>query len=115
MPAECVDWCRKLARFLAAGRISFEEFASNVTEIAVYAPIESIPLCVETIPPALVSSFLDYLRTSLEPVDFMPSPKPFLAGEVSEEVFNRRKLELRPKYLRLYQLMTEKDRESGSR
>jgi hypothetical protein len=67
-----------------------------------------IRLCVEKIPPALVPSYTDYLRTSLEPVDFMPCPKPFLAGEVPEEVFNRRKRELRPRYLRLYRLVKER-------
>ena len=101
VPAECIDRCRKLARFLAAGRITFEEYALNVTHTIVYSPIDSIPLGVETVPNSLISSYTDYLRRLLEPVDFMPSPKPFLAGDVSEEVFNRRKMELRKKYLRL--------------
>jgi hypothetical protein len=110
IPAECINRCRKLARFLAAGRITFEEYASNITDTIVYSPMESIPLCVETVPPALVSSYAEYLRTSLEPVDFMPSPSPFLAGDISEEVFHRTKLALRPKYLRLYQLMNDRGR-----
>jgi hypothetical protein len=106
--SECIDRCRKLANWLAAGRINFEEYASNVTDTIVYSPIDSIPTCVETVPPSLASSYTDYLRTLLEPVDFMPCPRPFLAEDVAEEVLNRRKLELRPKYLRLYQLRAEK-------
>ena len=112
---ECVDQCRKLANWLAAGRITFEEYASNVTDTAVYSPIDGIPSCVDTLPLPLVSAYMDYLRAALESVDFMPCPRPFLAGDVSEQVFNRRKQELRPKYLRLYQLMKEKERELGVR
>ena len=110
VPAECIDRCRKLARFLAAGRITFEEYASNITEAIVYSPIDSIPLGVETVPDSLVSSYADYLCMLLRPVDFMPSPRSFVAGDVSEEVLNRKKMELRPKYLRLYQLMEERGR-----
>ncbi|WP_406700687.1 hypothetical protein V5E97_18005 [Singulisphaera sp. Ch08] len=123
-PSESVTRCRKLAKFLNAGRITFEEYASNVTLGAVYGSIDDIPACVATVPAGVAAPYADYVRTFLEPVDFMPCPRPFLAGGPSEEAVEEAKRRLRPKYLRLYQLVVrerpgglasrEKDCDTGS-
>jgi hypothetical protein len=104
-PSEAVTRCRKLAKFLNAGRITFEEYASNVTLGIVYGAVEDISACIATIPAGVATPYADYLRASLEPVDFMPCPRPFLAGGPSEEAIEEAKRRLRPKYFRLYQLV----------
>jgi hypothetical protein len=106
--AQSAERCRKLARFLTAGKVTFEEYAYNVTLEIVNGPIDNISKCVELIPFDLVTLYADYLRTSLEPVDFMPSPGPFLTGDASEEQIDHKKRQLRPNYLRLHQLMCDK-------
>jgi hypothetical protein len=123
-PSDSVTRCRKLAKFLSAGRITFEEYASNVTLGAVYGSIDDIPACVATVPADVAAQYADHVRTFLEPVDFMPCPRPFLAGGPTEEAVEETKRRLRPKYLRLYQLVVgerpvrlasrEKDRDAGS-
>ncbi len=105
---DTITRCRKLAKQLIVGRISFEEYRYNVTLAMVCAPDDGMPDCVDSIPRDVIASYTDYLRTSLEPVDFMPCPRPLLAGGGSEETIERRKRELRPKYLRLYQLVRER-------
>jgi hypothetical protein len=93
---------------LVAGRITFKEYCYNVMLAMVSVSDEDMPRSVEIVPPDVVTAYTDYLRTALEPVDFMPCPKPFLAGGDSEEVIERKERELRPKYFRLYQLMRER-------
>jgi hypothetical protein len=107
-PSESVDRCRKLAKFLTAGRITFDEYAYNVTLGIVYGPVDDTAACIETIPDGVVTLCADYLRTTLEPVDFMPCPRPFLAWEPSQEQIEATKRRLRSKYLRLYQLKVGK-------
>ncbi len=74
-PSESVARCRKLAKFLNAGRITFEEYASNVTLGAVYNSIDDIPACVATVPASVAAPYADYVRTFLEPVDFHAVPR----------------------------------------
>lgn len=100
--------CRKLAKQLIAGRITFNEYCYNVTLAIVCATDKFMPDCVDSIPGDVIDPYSDYLRSSLEPVDFMPCPKPLLAGGVSEDTIERRMRELRPKYIRLYQLVRER-------
>ncbi len=104
-PSESVSRCRKLARFLNAGRITFDEYASNVTLAAVSGSIDDISACIATVPVGVAEPYMDYVRAFLEPVDFMPCPSPFLAGGPTEEVVEETKRRLRPKYVRLYQLV----------
>ncbi len=104
-PSESVSRCRKLAKFLNAGRITFEEYASNVTLAAVSGSIDDIPACMATVPVGVAEPYIDYVRAFLEPVDFMPCPSPFLAGGPTEEAVAETKRRLRPKYLRVYHLV----------
>jgi hypothetical protein len=111
-PSEPIDHqhakqCEKLAYQLASGRISFLEFANNVTLVIMSASHSAMQQCLSFIPPAYRSQYAEYLRNTLEPVDFMPCPKPFLAGTVSTGATEQKKTELRPKYVRLYQLAKE--------
>jgi hypothetical protein len=103
-----LNYCRKLGTWLKTGKVTFDEFAYNLTLTIVDASDECMPECVESIPPTVVAPYTDYLRKFLEPVDFMPDPMPFLVGPVSEEDLKRAKQQLRPRYIRLYQLMKEK-------
>jgi hypothetical protein len=98
--------CLKLARLLVAGRITFEEYADNATLAIASGPSADIARCVESIPPGFADAFLAHLQDTLEPVDFMPCPRPFLAGNASDEAIERTRRELRPRYLQLYQMMS---------
>jgi hypothetical protein len=99
--------CRKLAKLLETRRITFEEYAYNLTLAIVSGLEDDIPDCVKTIPPELADAYAEYLRTTVESVDFMPSPTAFLVGPYTEEKIEQRKRELRPRYLRLHQLMNQ--------
>jgi hypothetical protein len=102
-----------LAEFLNAGRITFEEYAYNVTLGIVSGSIDDIPVCIATVPAGVATSYEDYLRASLETVDFMPCPRPFLAGGATQEAIEETKRRLRGKYIRLYQLVVGEEPGGG--
>jgi hypothetical protein len=104
--AGSVSECRKLRNHLVAGRVSFKEYAYNVTLHIIGCANDSLQACVEDIPEELRRQYAEYLRGFLEPVDFMPCPLPFLATWKSQELIERKKVELRPKYIRLYGLVS---------
>src|SRR4051812_32673696 len=98
--AGSIERCRVLARQLIAGRITFEEYASNATLAIVAGPDGDVPACLESIPPEFADSYAEYLRAELEPVDFMPSPMAFVVDSSVPGVIERLKRQLRPRYLR---------------
>jgi hypothetical protein len=55
----------------------------------------------------LLQQYLDYLRNFLEPVDFMPDAYVFMANTNNKTHHELKKRELRPKYIRLYQLICD--------
>lgn len=103
-----VNYCRKSAVQHDAGRITIEEYSNGVTLAILSAPISQMERCIELIPSHLAVQYVDFLRRLLEPVDFMPSPKPFMVDTSSEQMIEEKRRELRPKYVRLYQLMRKK-------
>lgn len=106
--AESVTRCRKLTKALSDDWLTFENYCYNVTITIVGSPFDEVLACVDTLPHNHIVPYENYLRTTLEPVDFMPCPRPFLAGMVTEEMTERRKRELRPHYVQLYQLIKER-------
>ncbi len=100
-----VERCYKLARFLHKGRVTFEEYAHNVTLHFISALDSDIPRCIESIPPEFADAYSDYLRAFLEPVDFMPDPGPFMVNTNDLGIEESLKRRLRPRYLRLYQVV----------
>ena len=105
---KAVLFCRRLANQLVGTRISFQEYAYNLTLSIIYAPDECMEQCLASIPAEVGRQYMDFLRTFLEPLDFMPCPKPFLVDTGSEEIVEQKKRELRPKYIRLFELIREK-------
>src|SRR5581483_3789199 len=97
--------CRKLSSQLIAGKIEFKEFGYNLTLTVVSMPKERMEECIQTVPQNVIGSYRDYLREFLEPVDFMPCPIPFTVDWGSQEDIDRKKQELRPKYLHLYRVV----------
>jgi hypothetical protein len=93
---------------LKNGLITFSEYSYNVTLVIISGPDESIERAVELIPSDVTDQYEEYLRTYLEPVDYMPCPMPFLAGTVSEEDIEKKKRELKQKYIILHQLVKDK-------
>jgi len=99
---------------LQSGKITFPEYAYNVTLIIVSVSDEYMHKCISTIPLNFGCQYTEYLRTFLEPVDFMPCPMPFLVGPVSEKDLEQAKQRLRPRYMRLDQLLVELNDEQRS-
>ena len=63
--------------------------------------------CIREIPPQVLAEYQKFLKNHLEAVDFKPCPLVFLAKITDENIENKKK-ELRPKYIRLYELIKEK-------
>jgi hypothetical protein len=101
-----VERCQKQLRFLGRGLLSFEEYALNVTSVLLFAPAELLLPCLETIPSALLPRYRKYLHDSLVSVDFKPSPAFYLTGDFTPDRIEHKKVELRPRYLAIYQLVT---------
>jgi hypothetical protein len=99
--------CQRLADQLIAGRITFEEYAPNVTLRMVSVLEEDLPRCVEMVPVEFISPYAQYLSDELIPVDYMPYPGAFLVSRYSEDVIESLKQQYRPKYIRLLQAMKE--------
>jgi hypothetical protein len=106
--SRCIQNCRRFGTQLMENRITFEEFAYNVSVMIVSASDACMPQCIELIPCDVLPQYAEYLRAFLEPVDFKPCPLPFHVGPVSEEELESAKQQLRPRYIRLYHLVTEK-------
>ena len=108
--SEDVQNCKKLGRQLLAGKVTYEEYAYNVslTIIAGQKRTEAddrMRACVDAIVDPV--RYLDFLREFLEPVDFKPCPKPFLV-DFSDAAIEKAQLRFRPQYLRLYEQVKNK-------
>jgi hypothetical protein len=101
-----VNLCRRYHRFFERGVLTLDEYQQGVTQRIIGAPDELMRSCVETIPPTLLVDYRDYLRELLVPADFKPSPIYHLAGPFTPDRIESKKVELRPKYLALYRLVT---------
>src|SRR5262249_25241945 len=62
---------------------------------------------VELVPESVLTRYMDCLEAELQPVDFMPNPCHFLVNK-SEENIRKKKEEMRPDYVRLYQLVKQR-------
>jgi hypothetical protein len=100
-----VRGCRRLRRALQSGFIELDSFAYNYSLHAVYGYDCCTESCVDALHDELVADCYSYLRKYLEPVDFKPCPRVFLSGSPSEEEIHAKQHALRPKYLRLFELV----------
>jgi hypothetical protein len=100
--------CDNLLKALDKGFIDFEDVAYNYSLTAVYYPEYCIESFVRRMPDSLLPEYYRYLKNYLEPVDFKPRPTAFLCGIESEEEIDLKKESLRPKYIELYRLVTER-------
>jgi hypothetical protein len=103
--AECggaIRYCRSLLAWLEADFVTWEEFAYNLVVQLVRTCDGCMQAFVDSLTTQVASKFYDYLRAFLEPVDFMPCPRPFIAGVASEERVQQMKETLKPRYVRLY-------------
>lgn len=106
--AETLKRCRTLAAQLMAKKITLQEYAYNTTLAVVNAPDDCMEECVASVPARASSEFMAFLRNFLEPVDFMPCPAPFLVDTGDNQKADEKKRELRPKYVRLFELTKNK-------
>src|SRR5262245_33901926 len=112
-----LERCRRLLTQLSSGLLDWEEFAYNFSLGIVQTCERCMQEAVDSIPPALVTNYLDYLQVFLVPVDFMPCPRPFIAGYATPSAIEKTSNELRPRYSDLYRIATTaatKARQSGS-
>jgi hypothetical protein len=100
--------CQRLADQLTAGVVTFAEYAYNVTLAMIPIADEHMDEAVGMISLDVLAPYLNFLTKTLEPVDFMPCPKPFIAGAASDEQIELAKRRLRPKYVEVYQLVKSK-------
>jgi hypothetical protein len=99
-----VQLCGKLWRSFEAGRIWFDEYALGLTITIIGASNDLMEPCIREIPSSVLARYRDFLQNHLEPVNFEPSPLAFLCW-VSDEEIAKKKKELKPKYVRLYDLI----------
>lgn len=92
----------KFVRVLNAGKITTNEFQFNVLLHFANIPKSCWCDCAAAIPRDLAADFRDYVAAYLVPVDFMPSPTPFMVDTRSETAIKNKKRELRPKYVSLH-------------
>ena len=96
---------QNLSTALTANRITIDEFTYNLAISLVAACNECMKLCVDAVPAQFLTGSFACLERLLKTVDFMPCPKPFIAGVGSDEEVEETKRRLRPKYVQLYQMM----------
>ena len=108
MDQEKLNYGRKCVTWLADNRISFDEFAYNMTITIISLSDDGMRSGIELIPVCAIEQYAEYLRGFLEAVDYKPDPMPFLVGPVSEQEVEKAKEEMRPRYLLLHQLLKQK-------
>jgi hypothetical protein len=84
--------------------VSIDEFAYNVALCLVGACDRCMQLCIDEFTDSNAECMVEYCERFLVPVDFMPNPDVFIAGSGSTDEIESMKLQLKPKYMRLYQL-----------
>jgi hypothetical protein len=92
----------KYVRFLSADKITIDEFRYNVILSFAHMPETCWRASADAMPPDVAADFRAYVDDYLRPVDFMPSPTPFMADTRSENAIEQKKHELRPKYVALH-------------
>jgi hypothetical protein len=106
--ATWVRYCQKLASQFQGKRVTFTEYAHGITLGMISASDEQLKRCVDVIPADVLPQYTNFLESWLVPADFMPSPRPFLAGDYSDADAEAARARLRPKYLRLYRLAQDR-------
>lgn len=106
--------CRKMLAMLDKGMINFEEYAFNFAIKLMSSCEQCTQTCIGDLPPGIVQPLHAYLRDFLEPIDFMPYAGFFICGRATEEEHREMKCILRPRYLRLYELVQERASRLGS-
>src|SRR5215813_12833258 len=81
--------CQRLASQLRNGVVTFVEYAYNVTLAMISIPDDYLDQAVSLISPDVLVPYLGYLGEFLEPADYMPCPKPFIAGIASDDEIER--------------------------
>jgi len=99
--------CQKLTRQLNKNIITYEEYAPAMTDRIMFAHSTNMAACFDQIPAEIFPQYAAYLRAYLEPVDFMPSATQWLVNR-TEENHQAKRRELRPKYIRLMEVVQQK-------
>jgi hypothetical protein len=103
-----VQRSQKLFRQLTSGLITFNEYAYNVSLTMVSTCEGCKQAWVSSVPYQNAVTLLAYFQDFLVSVDYMPCPKPFIAGSPSDEEIERKQILLRPQYKQLYEIVKAK-------
>ena len=102
-----VQYNSRLLQAMEAGKVPLLEFFDNVLEHTVRCDERTWNDSIAVVPAHLRPQFLDYARSYLIPVDFMPSPGVILPPPKSEDEIQAVKEERRPRYMRLFQVIEQ--------
>ena len=96
-----------LARGLQTGNVSLAEYTYNLTMWIVTAPGSYMEGCLELVPKTVLAQYLQHLETEVVSVDFMPFPGSVVVDRSDQEEIEKQKREMRPAYVRFYNLVKE--------
>ena len=95
--------CQRHGRQLAAGLLTFDDYAEKVTTTLLEADAERLPVCLDAIQPDTLGRYAEYLRGVLLPTDFMPYPRIFFVEKNTDAERERLRQHRRPRYVAIYE------------
>lgn len=104
---------RNCTAVLDRSLITQDEYVRKVTLTTVDSTIDIFDEAVATIPDRLIKPLLDYFDREVRPYDFMPSAGFFIVDQREIEEERAKRIEMRPKYLRLYELLRRRFEQFG--
>lgn len=97
----------KLNKVLELGKISSNEYFGNILESVVRTDRSVWLDCIAGVPLSLRVDFIDFARSHLLPVDYMPNPGIVFPSTESVEAVEMAKRQLRPRYIELLKVMEQ--------
>ncbi len=98
---------KSLVILLESQKIDFSEFAYNFVCRMIEDDPEYWDQCLRLVPSDYKDQFTDFVHDYLEPVDFKPCPRIFMAPPFTEDAVEEKQVEMRPKYVNLFRMVCE--------
>ncbi len=111
---DSVNSIERLVRLLVSGVIGLDEFSSNWLAMTVSSAEADWLECLAAVPESLQEDLLGSARSHLLDVDFMPSPGVVCPSANSPEVIEAAKQKLRPRYVKLLEVLQDSRKASGT-
>lgn len=104
---------RKFLRFLAAAKITSEEFNDALLCFWINLSRECWIPCALEIPGEVAGNFSRYLDEYLPPLDYKPPRRPFMDTPFGWDCIEQKKLELEPIYREIHRFWSRQSEERG--